>query len=430
MASARSMVPGFFLVLLAAEPLDAAAGRRVAQEQPASACPAPPINPTLTEQSAASGEVSAHTVGIGGAVAAEMEQGRTYAGTGLSQEAADQAFKVYQLCLQAEKGLIPKEVYVEALRSFYGFQAPQPTQVVAAAPPDGQVADTSAVVAVNRLVEPTRPTAPFEPRQASEAQAPEPPTAWVGVADVGGESKWIDGEVADTGLADAVIEQDETPDEIAVLSQQSTHGSLTASPQAAVQPTVEAVVPPEVRPTAAIAAAPAREVCFPVARGGSVHARMRGTIGVNEALAWSPNARVGWLWSTKAAGLGSQMVRIWPDGTLDVPGALDLGAGFQSFSTMDTSGWISRAVEGTVWGRNLVDVRGWRVVGDGGVVVALKEGAAVDLSPYFDGGPPAAVYQLPVVDESGSKSLVLSMDSGTTQVDTLIRTWWVDTNCL
>jgi hypothetical protein len=116
------------------------------------------------------------------------------------------------------------------------------------------------------------------------------------------------------------------------------------------------------------------------------------------------------------------------DGGMFVPSALNMGAAFQTLSTLDPASWIDRTVEGTVWGTILLDHEGWRVVGDQGVVVAIREGTSVDLSSAFAGSAPASVYQLPVVD--GAKSLLVSIDPGATAGDTLIRTWWVDTACL
>lgn len=351
------------------------------------ACPRPPVNPAVAETIAktSGGEVKVGGFGVGGK--GGVENTTTYAGTGLSQQAADDAWKLYQLCIQAEKGLIPQDLYVQALKTFYGFSDPKPS---AAPARGGQPAPTSARV------------------NLGTAEGAEPPAA-------------------DPVVIRVDATEDPDPQRVVVVHTEPVEGLATTAPpreepaRAAVEMPEQALEPvPE-------AATP---TCVPIRQAEQVRARMSGTIGVSESLAWQRSARVGWLWSNHALGLGSQMVRIYPDGRMDTPGALNIGAAVQQLSTLDPKSFIWRTVEGTAWGGYLLDVEGWRLIGDEGLVGAQKDGAMIDLAAWLEEPVPYRLYQLPIVSDDDTEMLALSMDPGATRKDTLIRTWWVDGGCL
>lgn len=285
------------------------------------ACPAPPVNLATTEERHSEESMAGRSASGGEEHLSTANAARvSYTGQGLSQEAVDQAWKVYQLCLQAEKGLIPKEVYVAALRRFYG------------------------------LDDPTAPATPVE------------------------------------------------------------------APTAANLPPSPAANPPKAGS------------CTIVEEAHRLDARMRGTIGEHEILSWAKTGNAGWIWSSK--GLLDAAVRIRADGRLDVPGPLNMQAAGQSFSTLDPTNAITASLEGTLWGGAPVETDGLRVIGIEGQVMAIKGDSRQDLGPAFGGGAPAAVYHLPVTDQTGRRALLVSIDPGERSMDTLLRSWWLDPSCL
>ncbi len=112
------------------------------------ACPAPPVNLATEEEHNSADLAAGRSVGGGEEQLSTTKAARvSYSGQGLSQDAVDQAWRIYQLCLQAEKGLIPKDIYVAALRRFYGLDdSPSPASLQVAAQPAPNVEAPAAPV--------------------------------------------------------------------------------------------------------------------------------------------------------------------------------------------------------------------------------------------------------------------------------------------